>query len=178
VLFLKKKNKMGRSNNIIHVQINSLDALECLIGGDSEFEFDIRNNVVQKFAEKHLKTVANSTVMLEVENKIKSYVYDNTSYRNKLSTSFKDTIQNVIKTEYEQILSKAFLELKRKHINELQIEIKNFEEKYSDTLIKHFEKKHIQKIIDAKVDAKIKRMLKLIATDENGSSKVSSIHDI
>jgi len=41
------------------LQINSLEALEKLIGGDSEVEMDIRNNIVQKFAEKHLKAVAN-----------------------------------------------------------------------------------------------------------------------
>ena len=41
------------------LQINSLEALEKLIGGDSEVEMDIRNNIVQKFTEKHLKAVAN-----------------------------------------------------------------------------------------------------------------------
>ena len=39
------------------IQINSLEALERLIGGDSEVEIDIRNSVVQAFATKHLKAV-------------------------------------------------------------------------------------------------------------------------
>ena len=42
----------------IKIQINSLEALERLIGGDSELEIDIRNSVVQEFAKKHLKALA------------------------------------------------------------------------------------------------------------------------
>jgi hypothetical protein len=40
-----------------------LEALERLIGGDSEVEVESRNSVVQKFAETHLKAIANSTNM-------------------------------------------------------------------------------------------------------------------
>jgi hypothetical protein len=42
------------------IQINNKEALERLIGNDTEVEIDIRNSVVQKFAEKHLKPLANS----------------------------------------------------------------------------------------------------------------------
>lgn len=42
------------------IQINSLEALERLIGGSSELEMDIRNNVVARFAEKHLRPLAES----------------------------------------------------------------------------------------------------------------------
>jgi len=178
IIFVKNIFIMGRSNEKIHVQINSLEALERLIGNDSNFEFDIRQNIVQKFAEKHLKSVANSAVLKEIEENIKNYVYDNTSYKNKLSNSFKDKIKNVVESEYTDILTKAFFELRRKHTEDLNRKIKTFEERFSDEMIKHFEEKHIQKIIDARVDAKIKRMLKMIYEDENGTTKVSSISDI
>lgn len=46
--------------NKLTIQINNREALERLIGGDSEVEIDIRNSVVQKFAERHLKALANS----------------------------------------------------------------------------------------------------------------------
>lgn len=42
------------------IQINDLSALERLIGGDTQVEMDIRHSLVQKFAEKHLKPLANS----------------------------------------------------------------------------------------------------------------------
>ncbi len=40
------------------IQINNLEALERLIGGDTELEMEIRNSVVQDFSKKHLKIVA------------------------------------------------------------------------------------------------------------------------
>ena len=41
------------------LQINSLAALERLIGGDTEVELEIRNSIVQEFAKKHLKAIVN-----------------------------------------------------------------------------------------------------------------------
>lgn len=55
------------SKNSLTIQINSLEALERLIGGDSQVEIDIRNSVVQAFAEKHLKSVTKS---YQIENAI------------------------------------------------------------------------------------------------------------
>lgn len=46
--------------NKLTIQINNLEALERLIGGDAEVEVDIRNSVAQKFAEKHLKALITS----------------------------------------------------------------------------------------------------------------------
>lgn len=46
----------------IKIQLNSLDALERLIGGDSTVEVEIRNSIVQEFAKRHLKSIAESTV--------------------------------------------------------------------------------------------------------------------
>jgi hypothetical protein len=44
------------------LQLNSLASLERLIGGDTEVELDIRNNIVQAFAGKYLKDIANTNV--------------------------------------------------------------------------------------------------------------------
>jgi hypothetical protein len=57
------------------IQINSLEALERLIGGDTEVELEIRNNIVQEFAKKNLKALVNegtiTAVATEIENKLK-----------------------------------------------------------------------------------------------------------
>lgn len=42
------------------IQINSLEALERLIGGDTDVEIEIRNSIVQEFAKNHLKAVVAS----------------------------------------------------------------------------------------------------------------------
>lgn len=44
------------------IQINSLEALERLIGNDTELEIEIRNSIVQEFTKKHLKVIANENV--------------------------------------------------------------------------------------------------------------------
>ena len=48
------------------IQINSLAALERLIGGDSELEIEIRNSIVQEFTKKYLKSVAEKVLESEV----------------------------------------------------------------------------------------------------------------
>ena len=50
------------------VQINSLAALERLIGGDTEVEIEIRNNIVQEFTKKHLKSIADSPNIQSIKN--------------------------------------------------------------------------------------------------------------
>jgi hypothetical protein len=47
------------------IQINSLEALERLIGNDTELEMDIRRNIVEEFCKRHLKTLA-AAIPLEV----------------------------------------------------------------------------------------------------------------
>lgn len=52
------------------IQINSLEALERLIGDDKEMEFAIKESILNGFAKKYLKSVANSEAMAEVEAKV------------------------------------------------------------------------------------------------------------
>ena len=56
----------------IKIQINSLAALERLIGGDSELEIELRQSVVEAFARKHLKVVVNSEVFKEAVDGIRA----------------------------------------------------------------------------------------------------------
>ena len=52
------------------IQINSLEALERLIGNDNELEIELRNSIVQQFAKKHLKGVVTKDVMTSYSNAI------------------------------------------------------------------------------------------------------------
>lgn len=51
------------SKSAIKIQLNSVEALERLIGGDTETEVEIRNSVVQNFADRQLRAVANSATL-------------------------------------------------------------------------------------------------------------------
>lgn len=48
------------------IQINSLAALERLIGGESETEIEIRNSIVQEFTRKHLRAIADEKLPVYV----------------------------------------------------------------------------------------------------------------
>lgn len=58
------------SNKPFTIQINSLEALERLIGGSTQAEIDIRNAVVQSFTEKHLKAIAADPHIVKVADSI------------------------------------------------------------------------------------------------------------
>ena len=64
------------AKNSLTLQINSLEALEKLIGGDTQVEIDIRNNIVQAFAEKHLKSLAGSNEIQTVLSAIKASIQE------------------------------------------------------------------------------------------------------
>lgn len=56
------------------LQINSKEALDRLIGGNAEVEVQIRNSVVQEFAKQHLKAVANTVAIQQLEKTTKLIV--------------------------------------------------------------------------------------------------------
>lgn len=59
------------------LQINSLAALERLIGGDSEIEIDIRNSVVARFVAKNIRPLAvdaaNTSIRETVKQEVEPY---------------------------------------------------------------------------------------------------------
>lgn len=53
-----------------------IDALERVLGGDSEAAVEIRNTIVQQFASRHLKAIANSEVVRQVGATIEAAVVE------------------------------------------------------------------------------------------------------
>lgn len=83
------------------IQINSLEALERLIGGDNQLEIDIRNSVVQKFANKHLKAVANGLIerglVKAAETEIKKEAFESLGFNNvRLTDKYKKHLESQI----------------------------------------------------------------------------------
>ena len=58
------------------IQINSLEALERLIGGDTDVEIEIRNSIVQEFAKKHLKGVISEGLLAGAARRAKEEIED------------------------------------------------------------------------------------------------------
>lgn len=59
---------------MMKIQINSLQALERLIGNDNQLEIDIRNSVVQDFTKKHLKSLVTTNLMLDIAETVKNEI--------------------------------------------------------------------------------------------------------
>jgi len=84
----------------VKLQINSLQALERLIGGDSELEFEIRQSVVENFTKKHLTTIANSELIKNASAAVKTEIH-RTFFDTVISGSgWNSSEQIVFKKEY------------------------------------------------------------------------------
>ncbi len=73
------------------IQINSLAALERLIGNDNELEIEIRNSVVQLFVKKHLKALANKDLMEKAAIAVQNAISDEFLNEIKTDTLYKST---------------------------------------------------------------------------------------
>lgn len=127
------------------LQINSLDALERLIGGDTEVEVELRNNIAAKFCEKHLKQLANTnevshaidTALSELKSIVRKDINDKLAKASKV---------NYWLTQYTEINA------------DIQQLISNAIEQSVGTIIKDYVKAYVdQHITEEKINAKIDR---------------------
>lgn len=131
------------------IQINSLEALERLIGGDSELEIEIRNSIVQEFAKKHLKCLAQTEVIATAVTDAKTIFTDFAKsevtrqigevkrHWGTLSYNLEKDVINAIKDAVSRELRVTIAEhvesLAKKHVEGLDIE--KFINKKIDTTI-------------------------------------------
>lgn len=143
----------------VKIQINSLEALERLIGGDSELEIEIRNSVVQKFTTKHLKALANSMQVKVSENSIKKYIEED----------FVDIIidgwkrKPVLKEDYKYLIEKK---VEEEVSDTIHSEVAKYNDTLKDMVVDAVNRKHLlieqminnrlnEEAINALVDARI-----------------------
>lgn len=143
--------------NKLTIQINNLEALERLIGGDTEIELEIRNNIVQAFTKKYLKQLVNESqikydILREITPSIKKVAQEIQKEVIKEQTEYRINLVNNSKDELEKI---------QNHIKYLveQSVTKVVEEKIA---------KSLEPYIDPKL-IRLKELLKLL-TDENTSN--------
>ena len=147
---------------ITKIQINSLDALERLIGGDTELEIEVRNSVIQKFAEKHLKPLANSSAFKKIEDQLRKDAADQLSgdiatfkrdwqgYVSdiKLRPEIKDEMSRQVRTMIDDKIREAVTEAVTFWANEKEVEdrITKRMAYYTDELIKDEVRKRIEEL--------------------------------
>jgi translation elongation factor EF-4 len=149
----------------VKIQINSLEALERLIGNDTELEIEIRNSVVQNFTKQHLKDLANSEMMkkfsVSIQNEVKSSFFDeikNGNYSYNTTTIFKKEFTEMIR---QQLKIKASEELKD-IVSELVGEQKAYDkinaqvESTVEWIANQLTQKKLEERVERMVEARIK----------------------
>ena len=150
------------------IQINSLEALERLIGGDSEIEIEIRNAIIQEFAKKHLRGIAAEEYVKLSEIAIKQAIKDeyfietkpNGSWNNsvisfnpRILSQIKDELRLAAKEEVRKIISETInIEVTESIIqNKLTCAANNITDRLSDVVLTN----KLDKLVEARVKEKL-----------------------
>lgn len=116
------------------IQINSLAALERLIGGDNELEIDIRKSIVEQFTKAHLRTLLNTDVV-------------KVQMANMADKEVKSMVSQVIKASVEAKWSRAE-KLIEKYVEDAA-------EMISDNISRSIIEKRIEKLVDERLKEKL-----------------------
>jgi hypothetical protein len=149
------------------LQINSLDAIERLIGGDTEIELDIRGSIVQAFAKKHLKCIADSPQLKSImaglaDDAIKVVsaqlgTVTGTQYWNQKINLNREVREELVKAAREAAQAEMAAAIK-KAVEEVKADV-------TSGYIEKIVKSHVKATLDAEVKAAVnERFKKLAAT--------------
>jgi len=158
------------------IQINSLAALERLLNGDSQIEFDVRQSVAAAFAKKWLGATINQTTREIVDAKIKEEMQllvfkpKNRHYEAwELRNEVKDLIAKEISSDIKKVINDTVTELlsdKPQIIANAESKINSTMKVVIDAINSAADKieyqltdKNIEDRINAKADKKIKEKL-------------------
>jgi len=154
----------------VKLQINSKEALERLIGGDSDLEVELRNSVVQEFANRHLKGLAmvyneahfkalTDTVYKEMKAKIQEeyglrivtekgpYSYSTPKQVVQLKDETKAQLRNLIETE---TMSQVGI-ISKRIVDNLLPTIMETVEKQVNVVVDRLTKDEVKRQVDKKV---------------------------
>lgn len=151
----------------IKIQINSLEALERLIGGDSDLEMEIRSSIVQEFTKRYLRDIAKtelvSTISKALNQEIKTEFFITVKDGWNRETCLKPEI---IKKLKEELSYEANTQLKTV-VSELIGEQKAYDkineavDKASNWILDKLSEDKLNHRLDLMVDKKLKEKLGL-----------------
>lgn len=146
------------------IQINSLPALERLIGGDNELEVGIRDAIVQDFSKKYLKNVVAEEAMQkyvkQLDDSIRTEAEKTFGAWSRGKTSFQ--LSPEVITQINIVVNKAIDSAVREAIRE---ELNKAIERYNNDLeiaVQNHINSNFEKLVDIEVEkrwAKVKAKL-------------------
>lgn len=151
------------------IQINSLAALERLIGGDTDVEIEIRNSIVQEFAKKHLKCIAN-----KVDDMLKKFVEElNAKTAQELLDERGDVWRELRKAVNEKVTDIAKDEIKYQECGLREDWIRTQNETIENVLQRQFNKNFIEDVVDRILKEKMMNFVK----EEKQRDRVNTVRD-
>jgi ribulose bisphosphate carboxylase small subunit len=145
------------------IQINNLEALERLIGGDTELEIEIRNSVVQDFAKKHLKSVAKELLDQGFTISVKKLIQDEffrvnswgeiLAFNEKTHRKLAEELNNDIRKTFDEILMEVL------EFNKLKQTVQERLNKTLDYIDAELKSKVLEQRLDQMVDKRLKEKL-------------------
>lgn len=149
-------------------QINNLEALERLIGGDSQVEMDIRQSVVEAFAKKHLKSLVTDTAIEKVGSAIKNEATAMITEQVKdgswsTKTVLTEKARQLIKDSLTYSVNSEIYEVIKKEVNEqaTREKIASLLEKQAEWIVNDLTSSNLEARLDKMVDKKLKERLGL-----------------
>lgn len=151
----------------IKIQINSVDALERLIGNDNDVEIELSGSIVQEFTKRHLKSLvdegmlykASAAIQGEIEKEF--FTSEKIGYNNRLvfKANVLDDFKEKIKSYSATILRETFDEMLgitlTKELIEERLNIA------ADDIIGRLSDENLSKRLDRMVDQRLKERLGL-----------------
>jgi len=147
------------------IQINSLEALERLIGNDNELEIEIRNSIVANFTKKYLKDLAKSDLMTDtakaIQEEIKTEFFETLKEGYRTKTVFKDDLLSEFREKLRYTAQKELSAVVSELVNEYKVEA-TIKAKLDSTVdwiteqLGHIElEKRLEKLVDARLKEKL-----------------------
>lgn len=148
------------------IQINSLAALERLIGDDKEMEITVKKSVINGFAKSYIKSIANSeivdTIKKAVLDEVKRTNYFGLLVQDKskfysylLSNEAKELVRIQVKREIDDLIQKEIAPIRE----EITAEIRNRLDLMSLSVSKCIREEVQKETIDKLVQKRLKDLL-------------------
>ena len=152
------------------IQINSLEALERLIGDDKEMEISVKQSILNEFAKKYLKSIANSEAMADLKRDVLKELKetgfygllkktDSSMFYGKstlLTSEAKDLIKKRVKDEIDNLISEQVDEVRSLLVQDINDRLNLMSLSVSQGIREEIQKETLDKLVQKKLRDLIK----------------------
>lgn len=146
------------------IQINSLAALERLIGDDKEMEITVKSSIINEFAKSYIKSVANSeivdTIKRAVFEEVKKTNYFGLLVQNKsnhyridylLSDEAKELVKTQVRQEVDKLIKEAVSPIREEIVGEIRSRLDLMSLSVSQCIREDIQKETIDKLVQKRL---------------------------